>query len=105
MLHETINISGEIKTQFTKGDRDTDCNVWTFKPHVDLCSDITNEWSLRGMFGATFLPGRNYKPDSTIIENLAIGQTIKLHAAILGDFTYFVSTNVSATLGGKKMTI
>ncbi len=103
MFHETRNlsISGGVKTQFATGDRDTGGNVWAFKPHADFWSDVGHGWSVRGMFGAKFLPGSDHKPDSTIIANLAVGQTITPHTALLGDFTYFLSTNVSAPLGNR----
>ena len=62
--------------------------------------------SLRGGSGVDLpVDSRPDGRDATLIEELAIGQTVTPHdVPLLGDFTYYISSNVRQNIGSNKTT-
>lgn len=100
MFHETQNlsVSGGVGVRFPTGDEPTGGGAWGLHPHLSVWSDVGSGWSIRGGAGLEILPESSAKPTYTFAGNFSIGQTITPHNAALGDFTYYLASNIKVPL-------
>ncbi len=106
MFHETRNlsVSGGLGIRFATGDEPTGGKAWGLHPHFSVWSDVGSGWSVRGGAGLDILPETSAKPSYTFSGNFSVGQTITPHNAVLGDFSYYLATNIKVPLDNSDPT-
>ena len=103
LLHETadLTVSLNLNVRVPTGGSSTGNSRTVLDPYLAFYKDLWCGWSVRGAAGA-LVPVDNVagQRDPTLTLSLAIGQTITPHdVPLVGDFTYYVSTNYQQDLG------
>jgi hypothetical protein len=97
LLHETqdLSITFDVTILTPTGARPL-AGKTALVPTVGFWYNLAGGWVVRGGIG-DFIP-TDGSPGEALISQLAIGQTITDHDALLGDFTYYVSAVANSPL-------